>query len=1042
MAEAIRERDIEALRPVERPLDVLAQVIVASLGAEDWDLDALFDTIRSAYAYRELSREQFDLVVNMLAGRYAGSRLRELKARIAVDRGANVATLRKGALMAFYFSGGVIPDRGYFRLRKTSDGGLLGELDEEYVWERAVGDALSLGAQSWRIERITYNDVFVSPAASGGSTPPFWRAEQLDRDFHYASKIGAFLEWATERAESKRFEQELGERFALDENAARSLAGFLRSQKTVTRCELPHRHHLVAEIIDAAPSGAPGKQLVLHTQWGGRVNRPFGLALDAAWFEGFGQRTEVYANNDCVVVTLPDEIGIDEILRLVTANNVEEMLRKRLEGSGFFGARFREAAGTSLLITRNKAGQRLPLWLSRLRAKKLFESVRRYDDFPLLLEAWRTCLRDEFDMDALKQVLAEFEQGEIGLSVSKTGVASPFAGSVAWRQINDEYMYATDQPGSDGASSLREDLVRAVAFDAASRPRVPKEVIHAFEEKRQRRAPGYAPSDAIELREWLRDRIVIEGSEWTSLAASVDGFEFPLGRREVACGMAHVFLEEERERVEALFAAEPDIDAFLEVLSYFGPVSSDRLRKLFDLDVASWTALLDALIDERRVVVGPLVEGEEGAYVCEAENFETLLRMNRARNRPSFVALPVSKLGLFLAKWQGLIKRSEGLDGVADALSQMSGYAERAAFWEEDFLPARVSGYQPSWLDSVLLEEGMAWRGAGQGRVGFVFDEDLELAAAGEGEGDGDEALEVALASGGRFSFQALADALETSAADLEERLWKSVWRGRASNDAYAALRRGLLADFAIGRSNAEATRRARPRAGRRPRAAKPAAYPGNWYALPNGEPTEDPVEALELAKERARVLLERYGVVFRELLQREQPGFQWRDVFKALRLMELSGEVLAGSFFEGVGGLQFASKEAFRELRKELPERAIYWLSAIDPASLCGLGLEALKGALPKRLASTRLVYRGAELVLEISRGGKELAFRVAPEDPDLPEMLDALEGLLRRGFNAASRIGLETINGEDARSSPYLDAIAARLRLHRDHKQVVLEG
>ncbi len=1053
LSESIQERAIEAVRPVKAPLDVLAQILVSILGTGSWDVDELFALVRNAYPYRTLSREVFDLVLNMQAGRYAGSRLRELKARIAIDREKNTATLRKGALMAFYLSGGVIPDRGYFHLRHSGNGGRIGELDEEFVWERSIGDVFTLGVQSWRIDQITHNDVLVSPASGGEVAPPFWKAETFDRDFHFSNRIGEFLEWANERCTASGFLEELQSRFKMDAVASKALLDFLQNQRLVTGKELPHRHHILAEIIDAAPGGAPGQQLVLHTHWGGRVNRPYALALDAAWNETFGHRTEVYVNNDCVVVMLSDEVSVEEVIGLVSLQNVDTWLRQRLEGSGFFGARFREAAGTSLLITRNKAGQRLPLWLSRMRAKKLFESVQRYDDFPLLLEAWRSCLKDEFDMDSLRLVLGELEQGEIEVTVARGAKPSPFASSVAWRQINEEYMYATDDPGSSGKSNLREDLVRSVAFDAESRPQVDAELVDEFEAKRQRRAEGYAPSDELELKEWLRDRIALRATEWENLCAALEGsvrspsgqdVEVVAARRAAATLGDWVYLNGESERVKRLFCEEPDADLLCEFLSYYGPVSMERLQAWLDCSLRKLKVVLEELEDDRRLVSGALLEGVDATHVCEAENFEILLRMKRARGRASFEALPIDRLPLFLASWQGLAGGNERDADLRNALDRLLGWTARVEDWDAALLRSRVDGYEPSRLDSVLTEDGAFWYGAGEGKTGFCLPEDWDLLEGGNSEdslSDKEQTVLGLLVSGGRYSFVKLFELAVGTASDLEESLWSLVWKGLVSNDAFATARKGAAGKYQLCASGAK--RETNPRAirmGRRARVARPVAYPGTWYGLEQGEQDLDVVATLDLEKERARILLDRYGVVFRELLARETAGFTWKAVFRALRLLELSGEIVGGRFFEEIPGLQFVSKEALRRLRKALPEKAIYWMSAVDPASLCGVGVEALKGRMPKRVSSTRMVYRGMELVCESLRGGKVLAFHVEASDADLPQILATLSDAL--GLGSTSHLKLESINGEDARNSPYLESLDALWRLHSDHKQVVVEG
>lgn len=1066
LSKAIRERDIEAVQPIECPLDVMAQVIVSISGSKVWDIDDLFRVVKSSYPYRNLQREPFDLVLNMLAGRYESSRLRELKPRISINRIENTITIRKGAILAYYFSGGVIPDRGYFHLRLEGPGSRIGELDEEFVWERSIGDLFTLGAQSWRIERITYNDVFVTPGSGTGPMPPFWRSEEFDRDFHYSSRIGEFLAWANGRVEDENFQRILETEFAFSPTTAKALTEHLRNQKSQTRCALPHRHHILAEFVDTAPAGAPGQQLILHTHWGGKVNRPYALAIDAAWEERFGHRAEVYVNNDCVVVTVSEEVNVDEALRLVTASNVEFLLRKRLEDSGFFGARFREAAGTALLITRQKAGQRLPLWLSRMRSKKLLDSVRRYEDFPMMLEAWRTCLKDEFEMESLKQVLAELESGVTEISTTRVSVASPFARSVAWRQINDKYMYDTDDPGGAERSNLREDLIRSVAFDDALRPTVTDTIVREFEVKRQRLASGYAPSDEIELMEWLRDRVAIPIEEWEQLlsqvgsqtAPTVENKESPQRgnpsfRFEIVGGL--VYLEEESKRVDALFCSNPDPELLTEWLSYYGPVSLMRLREKFPVEEGILDTLISALVDERRLVAGELLVDREEVFVCEYENFEILLRMQRARNRPAFDPLPLLSLGLFLAERQGIGGTAGNEFPIGEVLEQLAFFGERVGSWEEDILPARLPQYRTSTLDGCQIEEGIEWFGTSEKWIAFRYQDEreyLSLDCKRDFSSEEKKVLDSLIdASGGRFSFQVLREKVGLAARALEESLWTLAWMGKVGNDSYASIRRGELVNFSIAEATEAQNQRReklapnRARIGRRTRmlaASNTITYPGNWFAFEEIEWNEDGISAIEREKERARILLGRYGVLFRELLLRELPGMQWKDVFKALRLMELSGEILAGVFFSDVPGLQFASHEAFRKLRRKPKKKAIYWLSAIDPASLCGLSLDTLKGKLPKRLASTRLVYRGDELILEIHRNGKAMTFHIAPEDPDAQRSLEVIRHMLTRAFNPIRTIHLETINDEDARSSSYLELFRANFRLHRDHKRVVIEG
>ncbi len=260
---------------------------------------------------------------------------------------------RPGVERLIYLSGGTIPDRGYYQLRIEASGALLGELDEEFVWERSVGDTFTLGVQTWRVEQITHNDVLVSPANAQSAMAPFWRAEELDRSSFVSERIAELLEQLDCRLDDDDLSIELEKSHHLQRNAGRALIGHLRQQHAATGC-LPHRHRILIEHTSPPAGRGNHRQMVLHTMWGGRVNRPFATALAAAWESRFGMRPEVVHGADCVVVVYPSTIEIEDPFSLVRVSELEDLLRHAVERTGFFGARFREAAGRALLLP--KAG--------------------------------------------------------------------------------------------------------------------------------------------------------------------------------------------------------------------------------------------------------------------------------------------------------------------------------------------------------------------------------------------------------------------------------------------------------------------------------------------------------------------------------------------------------------------------------------------------------------------------------------------------------------------------------------------------------------
>ncbi len=1090
LTRAVLEHDIEPARPVTRPLDVLAQIIVSMAGSGPLPAEYVLALVRTSYPYRDLTRREFDLVLDMLTGRYADSRIRELKPRLLFDRLSNTLSARKGALQTLYISGGTIPDRGYFLLRHHETGARIGELDEEFVWEASIGQVFTLGTQNWKIERITHSDVLVRPAPSQGNAPPFWKGERNLRDFHLSASIGRFLENASDRLEDPAFRAQLQSEHCLDEQAADGLLAFLRAQQQATGCPLPHRHHLLLEFLQSAPYGYPGLQVVLHTIWGGRVNRPFALALDAAWEQRFGQRLEVFTSDDCLALQLPAAAGAEEILALVTSRNVEQLLRNRLETSGFFGARFRESAARALLLPRRRLQERMPLWLSRLRSKQLLESVRRYEDFPILLETWRTCFQDEFDMEALLRLLSELESGVISWSETRTGRPSPMAQGLSWPLVN-HYMYQDDSPPDSQVSRLRPDLIREVALSPDLRPALPAGLITAYELKRRRLSPGYPPDTPEELLQWVKERVLMPESEWQELLGAV-GKDRRLEPTELVRPVAAKLVRlrpssaaepliaalESLPRILSAFypggtavsglksgkpAALPDpappssdgaaeeltAELLGEWLQFYGPRSRRFVQRALGLAGERLEGALQDLLDSETLIAGHLVKGSDRVLLCDRANFESLLRLARAGARPDFEPLEPEWLPPFLARFQGVGRPAEGAPGLLQALVRLTAYPAPAAAWESEILPARTRSYDPAWLDTLMREAGLRWMGFERKRLCFCCEPDLELLAEAPAQGD---PAAVPSAAGlfphpaGRYDFSTLLRLSGLAPKELSAALWKAVWSGEVTNDSFAALRRGLETRFRIpdgpppadGRKAARGSRAGGRAAFSRWKGSLP--YIGNWHlaAPPAGE--DDPLAAEERNKDRARILLDRYGIVFRELIEVELPAFRWRFVFRALRLMELAGEVLAGYFFHGLPGPQFMSREAFRSLQQPPQGEAVFWISAVDPASLCGTGLEAFRHRLPRRLAGNHVLYRGREIVFVSQRNARELLFHVRPDDRDLPLFLGFFHHLLERPFQPLRRVVIETINGQAAPRSPFAGIFEGSFEISRDPRRIVL--
>lgn len=707
LSKAVIDGDIEPIKVIMKPLDVLAQIIVSMTGTDEWDLDELYQELKRSTAYHHLSRHEFDLVIDMLSGRYEDNHIRELRPKIILNKEEGTIRARRGALMSLYYSGGVIPDRGYFQLRHEKGNAKIGELDEEFVWEANVGKIFSLGTQHWQVKKITHNDVIVAPAKPTKLAPPFWKSEGLNRDYHYAERVNDFMEYADSHLDDTDYELHLQDKHFLEPGLATELSRLLKSQRDHCNAPLPHRHHILMEKTQTSPGGTGAPQLILHTGWGAKVNRPFGMALEAAWELKWGEQPEIWVGNESLVLQLSHDLSANELFSLVPPSQLENLLRERLEGSGFFGARFRENAGRALLLSKGRFNERKPLWMSRLQSQKLMDSVLKFEDFPILLETWRTCLHDEFDLENLRLVLTEVENATIRVSEVNTSSPSPFAKTVAWGQIN-EYMYMDEKGKSKLKSNLRSELLHEIVFEPGIRPGIAPLIILEFELKRQRLAKGYHPESTEDLIEWVKERTFIPKDEWQTLLALT---EWSWGD-----------FDEQLHRLDVGVIARDDLDIFGgsftddqkphlgNYLQFYGPLSAQAISEKLGIKVETIEPLLEKLVESQVLISGQLIENETHHYWCDADNFEILLRFTRQKARVEFDPLGIHYLPSFQHHWQskGTQNKDEVLGTVIDALRC---YPASPHLWETEIFPSRISGYKQEMLDLLFQSEHIYWLG-------------------------------------------------------------------------------------------------------------------------------------------------------------------------------------------------------------------------------------------------------------------------------------------------------------------------------------------
>ncbi len=405
---AMYDGEVESVRYPRNPLDVLAQQIVAMVAMDPWDATKLFDVVRSAAPYAALTRPVFESVLDLLSGRYPSDEFTELRPRITWDRVGNQLTSREGARRVAVINGGTIPDRGLYGvfLAGATRGARVGELDEEMVFESRTGDTIILGASTWRIENISHDRVLVSPAPGEPGKMPFWHGDTAGRPAEFGEKIGKMTRELVSLPRPVAFTK-LVEQHSLDANAAENLLSYLEDQKLATET-IPSDEDVVIEICR---DELGDRRICVLTPFGSRVHAPWSIAVTAKLRAEHGWEVESMWSDDGFVIRLPEnEEPIDSSLLIPAPAEFRDLVIRQLGSTSLFAAKFREAAARALLLPRRRAGVRTPLWQQRKRAADLLAVASRYSAFPILLEAYRECIRDVFDLPVAANILAKIQQ--------------------------------------------------------------------------------------------------------------------------------------------------------------------------------------------------------------------------------------------------------------------------------------------------------------------------------------------------------------------------------------------------------------------------------------------------------------------------------------------------------------------------------------------------------------------------------------------------------------------------------------------------------
>ena len=979
---AVRRGNLDRLSIPPWPMDVLAQQIVAECASKEWDENDLYSLVCWANPYKELAREQYDQVIETLS---RGVVSREGRRGAYLHRDAVNGKLRgrRGARLAALTSGGAIPDNADYDVILEPENTFVGTVNEDFAIESMRGDVFLLGNTAWRILRVESGRVRVEDAQGSAPTVPFWLGEAPGRTAELSDEVSDLREDVYQRLESGDSVRWLVDDLGFANEAAEQATAYIEEGVRILGT-VPTKKRIVAErFFDE--SG--GMQLVVHSPFGARINRAWGMALRKEICRSFDFELQASATEDGVNLSLGPTLSfpIENVFRYVKSRKTENVLTQAVLQAPVFGIRWRWAASRALALLRFSGGRKVPPPLQRMRSDDLLAAVFpqqvacqdnappgdiELPDHPLVFETMRDCLTEAMDLEGLKSVLAAIELGDIEVLARDTTQPSVFS-----HQILNAMPYAfLDDAPLEERRSRAVALRRALPEDARDLGTLDSAAI-----ERAARDAWPIVRDADELHDALLTLgLLPEGDigtgggadnsdEWQVWFQTLvkDGRAVQARYGDGRTGWVAT------EHVNLVGAALPDVSfspppsTFAEAqerpteeeaehalvrgrVECVGPFTAEHMAGSIGLRQAAVDVSLARLEAAGNILRGRFTHGSDREEFCDRRILARIHRDTVSSLRRAVEPVSASTFLQFLLSWQHNSKerllRGEG--GLLDVIEQLQGFEAAVGAWEADILSSRIADYSPTMLDDLCLAGEVVWgrfsrrptNGNGHPNrqamtrnvpISLALRESLpwlleELAEDDNGfVGAARDALELLSHRGASFLPDIIAGTRRLP-SDIENALWQLAAAGMVTTDGFGAMRG--LADGTTQRVQRSSRFR------RRPRRRRPSS---RWSVLVADTAAEDAIEA------RAIQLLHRYGIVFPEVLARESLAPRWRDLLRIYRRAEARGEIRGGRFVAGFVGEQFALPEAvdaLRAIRKSRPDGRLTVVSGCDPLNLAGV--------------------------------------------------------------------------------------------------------
>jgi ATP-dependent Lhr-like helicase len=976
---AVRAGRLDAIRLPRPPLDILAQQLVAEVGAREWATDELYEMVRRAVPYEHLTREQFDEVLELTAtgietargprGRY-----------VHHDTVNGKVRGRKGARFAALTSGGAIPEVGDYRVLVEPDDLFIGTVNEDWAVESMAGDIFLLGTHSWQIRRIEAGVVRVRDAGEAAPTVPFWTGEAPARTAELSeevsalrARVGEFVELGDPDGARTWLSANAG----VDGAAATTIVDYVACGRAVLGT-LPTVDQLVVERFF---DDTGGMQLVIHAPYGGRINRAFGLALRKKFCRTFDFELQAAASDDAIVLSLGPHhsFPLEEVVRYVNSGTVEETLVQAFLDAPMFISRWRWNLNRALLVLRFRGGRKNPPPIQRMEADDLMAAVFpqaaacqdnrvgpvEIPDHVIVRQTIEDTLHEALDVDGLRSLLERIERGEVRVHTVDSTEPSVLAHEIL---TSRPYTFLDDEEFQNRRTNAVH-LRRGLTVDLAAIGRLDAEAIRAVHAEI---VP--LPETSDDLHDLLCSLVTMPPRAewhglWSELVAASRCRVVTRDGRELWC--ATEMLDDARRLAEGDDAATTAaVRGHLELV---GLTTSEEIACGTGLARGRVAFGLAALEREGFALQGRYTDAAEDVQWVSRRLLARMHSYSRKLRRSGVEPATVQDFMRFLLRWQHLAPGSQlhGIDGLARVIARLQGWEAAAAAWEPELFARRLRHYDPSALDRLCHEGEIGWlrlsprpRGADAPAgapnkatpISVVFRDDLrwlldacrdDLERCAPEVGATAEVIEVLRARGACFAAE-LGAATGRLPEDVERALWDGVARGILTADGFGAIR-ARVDKRGSGRAGGERLSRLR-----RGLQARPAAA-GRWSLVPVRRAG---IDRDELSEAVADLLLQRWGVVFGDLARRDSMRYPWRDVQRALRRLEDRGLVQGGRFVAGVAGEQYALPAAAEQLNhvRKLDRRGErVTVNATDPCNLAG---SLLPGEIVPAIRTRRVTY------------------------------------------------------------------------------------